>query len=154
VHSEDPAASTAAIGRLRTLLATIGVTPTALPAGSGAEAGFEVAVPGHAGLSVSVAVKGDRFVIAYGADALAAALAPGARLGDTGAFADAKSTLDGAEPTFFLDVPAVVGLLEGPAGNDPRFAKLKPTLDALGPMAAGTSRDGGTPRLQVGVKVK
>jgi hypothetical protein len=153
VTSKDPAASQAAIGRLRTLVQSMGgVTPAPLTGAAGAT-GFEVTVPGAPG-PIAVAAKDDKFVVAYGTGALAAALDPGGKLGDSAAYADGKDAINGAAPSFFLDVPQVVALLKSAAGSSPGFAKAEATLDALGPLAVGSSRDGDTQHVQVGIKVK
>jgi hypothetical protein len=111
----------------------------------------------HAGSSapgaIEVAAKGDRFVVAYGKDALHDALAGGAELGDSTPYKTAAGLLDGAKPSLFLDTPQLVDLIGSASGNDPDFQKAKPTLDAFGPAAAGGKTEGDAARVKVAVSV-
>jgi hypothetical protein len=106
-------------------------------------------VPG----GIDIAAKDDKFVIAYGHDALKDALAGGATLGDSAPFKTAASLLDGAKPSIFLDIPQIVKLAGTLAGSDPDFVAAKPTLDAFGPAAAGVSSSGDVTRLKMAVAV-
>jgi hypothetical protein len=152
VHSKDPAASRASIGTLRRLLAALNARVRPLHGAGGAGAsGFSVAAGRADGLQV--AAKGDLFVVAYGKGALRAALAGGATLGDSAPYKTAAGLLNGAKPSLFLDTPKVVELVGAMAGNDPHFAKAKPTLEAFGPAAAGAKADGDVLRLTAAVSV-
>jgi hypothetical protein len=152
VKSKDPAASRKAIGPLRKLLDGLNVKTGALSgAGSGAE-GFSIDV-GPLPAGIQVAAKDDKFVIAYGKDALADALDPSSTLGDSEPFKTAAGLLDGAKPSLFLDTPQIVKLASSVAGDDKDFLKAKPTLDAFGPAAAGLSSDGDVTRLKIAVAV-
>ncbi|MCW2985620.1 MAG: hypothetical protein JWR63_3190 [Conexibacter sp.] len=157
VTSKDPAASRAAIGKLRTALKGLGVQTAPLPSGGGTTAGaegFSVAVGGPAAGGLQVAAKDDKFVVAYGADALKDALAGGgAALGGSAPFKTAASLLGDAKPSLFLDTPQVVELLSSVVGDDQGFRKAKPTLDTFGPAAAGVSSDGDVTRLKAAVSV-
>ncbi len=154
VQSKDPAASQKAIGTLRKLLAGLNVKTAALSgAGTSGAEGFSVDVGGPAPDGIQVAAKDDKFVVAYGKDALADALNPSDKLGDSEPFKTAAGLLDGAKPSLFLDTPGLVKFLSAVAGDDKDFAKAKPTLDAFGPAAAGMSSDGDVTRLKVAVAV-
>jgi hypothetical protein len=151
INSKDPAKSKAAIATIRRLLQTIGARPAELTGVSGAT-GLTLKlgpVPG----GIDIAAKDDKFVIAYGHDALKDALAGGATLGDSAPFKTAAGLLDGAKPSIFLDIPQIVKLAGTFAGSDPDFAKAKPTLDAFGPAAAGVSSSGDVTRLKMAVAV-
>jgi hypothetical protein len=152
VKSKDPAASRKATVTLRKLLASLKVKTAGLsgPGTSGAD-GFSVEVGAPAG--IQVAAKGDKFVIAYGKDALADALDPSSTLGDSEPFKTAAGLLDGAKPSLFLDTPQVVKLVSSVAGDDKDFVKAKPTLDAFGPAAAGLSSEGDVTHLKIAVAV-
>jgi hypothetical protein len=152
VHSKDPAASKAAIAKLRTLLTRMGTTVGPLRGGAGAS-GFTVNTD-KMPQGISVAAKDDTFVLAYGRDALQSALAGGDKLGDSQPYKTAAGLLGGdAKPSLFLDTPQVVRLIGSVAGSDTDFQKAKPTLDAFGPAAAGASTDGGVTRVKMAVQV-
>jgi hypothetical protein len=153
VQSKDPAASQKAIGTLRKLLGSLNVKTGALSgAGSSGASGFSISL-GPLPSGIDVAAKDDKFVIAYGKDALADALGGGNALGDSDPFKTAAGLLDGAKPSLFLDTPQVVKLLSSVVGSDEGFQKAKPTLDVFGPAAAGVSSDGDVTRLKVAVAV-
>jgi hypothetical protein len=153
VDSKDPSASQAAIGKLEKLLTTFGQSYRPLHGVAGAR-GITLAGPGRT--RVQIAAKGDKFVIALGPGALAAALRGGGgdTLGDTGAFKSAAGLLEGAKPSFFLDTPSAVKLLQSFAGDKPDFQKAKPTLDVFGPAAAGLTRQGDVPHLKAAVGIR
>jgi hypothetical protein len=154
VTSKDPAASKAAIPKLKKLLSGLNVKTSALSGpGTGGASGFSIDVGGPIGGGIKVASKDDKFVIAYGASAFQDALDGGDKLGDSDPFKTAAGLLEGAKPSLFLDTPQVVKLLGSFAGSDPDFAKAKPTLDTFGPAAAGVVRDGDVTRLKAAVAV-
>lgn len=147
VQSKDPAASRRAIGLLRTALTRVGLKPTASPsAPAGAEAlHLELgSLPG----GLDVVAQGDRFVLAFGPDALRDALAAGARLGDDAAFRSASGLLRDAKPMLYLDLPRVLGLLS--SGS----TKLPAAAQALGPAVAGIDGDGDVTRVEVAVGLR
>lgn len=154
VTSKDPAASKAAIPKLKRLLSGLDVKTSELSGpGTSDATGFSIDIGGPVTGGIKVASKDDTFVIAYGASALQDALDGGDKLGDTDPFKTAAGLLDGTKPSLFLDTPQVVKLLGAIAGSDEDFAKAKPTLDAFGPAAAGVSRDGDVWRLKAAVAV-
>jgi Protein of unknown function (DUF3352) len=153
VKSKDPAASRKAIGTLRKLLEGLNVKTGALSgAGTSGADGFSIDV-GPLPAGIQVAAKDDKFVIAYGKDALSDALDPSSTLGDSEPFKTAAGLLDGAKPSLFLDTPQVVKLASAVAGDDKDFLKAKPTLEVFGPAAAGMSSDGDVTRLKIAVAV-
>jgi hypothetical protein len=154
VTSKDPAASKAAIPKLKRLLSGLDVKTSALSGpGTSDATGFSIDVGGPIAGGIKVASKDDKFVIAYGSSALKDALDGGDTLGDSDPFKTAAGLLDGAKPSLFLDTPQVVKLVGSFAGSDEDFAKAKPTLDAFGPAAAGVTRDGDVTRLKAAVAV-
>jgi hypothetical protein len=154
VTSKDPAASKAAIPKLKKLLSGLDVktSPLSGPGTSDAD-GFSIDVGGPISGGIKVATKDDKFVVAYGPAALKDALDGGDKLGDSDPFKTAAGLLEGAKPSLFLDTPQVVKLLSSFAGSDADFAKAKPTLDAFGPAAAGLTRDGDVTHLKAAVSV-
>jgi uncharacterized protein DUF3352 len=156
VTSKDPAASKAAIPKLKKLLSGLQVKTGALGSGapSGAD-GFSIDVGSGSPLGgdVEVASKDDKFVIAYGKGALADALAGGDKLGDSEPFKTAAGLLEGVKPAVFVDTPAIVKLVSAFVGNDEDFAKAKPTLDVFGPAAAGIEQDGDVTRFKAAVAI-
>lgn len=104
---------------------------------AGAETAFELR-QGAAPKPVVAARSADRVVIAYGADAAAAALSPSERLADDETFGAARELLgDGFEPGLVLSMPAVVELAAAISGGDPGFAKARPYLEAFTVLASG-----------------
>jgi hypothetical protein len=97
------------------------------------------------GPAVRVAVTANKLVVAVGPrSVIAEASAPARTLGSTPAFTTAASQLGGGlQPSFFLDVPRLVKLLEGSAGSDARFKQAKPYLDSVAAVVAGARPEGG-----------
>ena len=149
VTSKDPAKSKASIATLRRLLQMIGARPKELTGVNGAT-GLTLSTRSGA---VEIAAKDDKFVIAYGPGALRDALAPRSALGDSAPFKTAAGLLQGAKPSLFLDTPQLVKLLGAAAGNDPGFAKARPTLEAFGPAAAAVTSSGDVTRLKAAIAV-
>jgi hypothetical protein len=152
VHSKDPAASRAAVPKIRKLLMGLGVDAGAVSS-SGGTTGFSVRVPLVPGGAIDIAAKGDRFVVAIGSGAARDALAGGSELGSTDPYKTAASLLGDTKPSLFLDTPQVVKLLSSFAGNDAKWAKAKPTLDTFGPAAAGLSKTDDVVHLKAAVSV-
>jgi hypothetical protein len=154
VNSKDPAASEAAIPKLRTLLKALNVNvgELASSAPSGAT-GFSIDAGSSLPSKIEVATKDDKFAIAIGPGALHDALSPPSHLGDSDPFRAAASLLGNTKPSIFLDIPQVTKLLSSLAGNDEHFRKAKPTLEAFGPAAAGLSSSGDVTRLKAAVSV-
>jgi hypothetical protein len=150
VQSKDPARSRAAIGRIEQLLRRFGGSDVRARRSGDT---LEIAAQGVP-LPIRVQADGDRFTVAVGART-PAALRDGTKLADDAAFKDAAGLLtDGVRPSFFLDVPQVVALVGAVAGGDPQFDQVRPFLDAYGPAAAGTRRDGDLTRGQLGVRIR
>jgi hypothetical protein len=154
VTSKDPAASKAAIPKLRRLIEGASHSKVvALKGGVAGATGFSVDAGSSLPSTIDVATKDDKFVIAIGAGALRDAFSPPAKLGDSDPYRTAASLLGDAKPSIFLDTPQVVKLLGSAAGGDEDFQKAKPTLDAFGPAAAGVSSSGDVTRMKAAVSV-
>jgi hypothetical protein len=97
------------------------------------------------GPAVRVAVTANKLVVGVGPrSVIAEASAPARTLGSKPAFTTAASQLGGGlQPSFFLDVPQLVKLLEGSAGTDARFKQAKPYLDSVAAVVAGARPEGG-----------
>lgn len=152
VHSKDPAASRAAVPKIRKLLDGLGVKAGAVSS-SGGTVGFSIRQRSVPGGSIDVAAKDDKFVIAIGSGAAQDALAGGASLGSTEPYKTAAGLLGDTKPSLFLDTPQVVKLLSSFAGNDDKWAKAKPTLDTFGPAAAGLSTTDDVVHLKAAISV-
>jgi len=136
IESRDPAASTRAVEAVRRLLKREGapLKPLSLPGLDGFALG-DPSVPEDINV-----VAADSVVIAYGNKATLELLEPGKTLGDTKLFRRAEESLgDGFAPSAFIDVPAVVGLLESfGAGADETYAQeVKPLLAHVSYAVAG-----------------
>jgi hypothetical protein len=152
VRSKDPAASRAAVPKVRKLLKGLGVDAGAVSS-DGGTVGFSVREPSVPGGAIEVAAKDDRFVVAIGADAARDALSGASPLSGTAPYKTAAGLLGDTKPSLFLDTPQVVTLLSSFAGNDAKWAKAKPTLDTFGPAAAGLSTTDGAVHLKAAVSV-
>ncbi len=143
IESRDPAASKRAVEAVRRLLERedAPLKPLSLPGLDGFALG-DPSVPEDINV-----VAADSVVIAYGNKATLELLEPGRKLGDSQLFRRAEEALgDGFAPSAFVDVPAVVGLLESfGAGADPTYAKeINPLLDHVSFAVAGARLQGDT----------
>jgi hypothetical protein len=152
VRSKDPAASRAAVPKIRKLLKGLGVKAGAVTS-SGGTTEFSVSEPAVPGGAIDVAAKDDKFVIAIGSGAVEDALGGGATLGSTDVYRTASGLLGDTRPSLFVDTPQVVKLLSSFAGSSEKFAKAKPTLDTFGPAAAGLSTTDGVVHLKAAISV-
>ena len=137
------------IGALQ-LQAGIVARPVAL---GEADLAFEV-TGGGIPLPVFVALAGDRAVVAVGRDSALDALSPRARLRDSDVWDRADGVLDGVDPAMVVDLPAALALIEQGLADDPDFALVKPYLDTLSVLAAGSGKDGDERRSRLALGVK
>lgn len=156
IETSDPAKTEQAIAKLRQLVPQF--SPSAKVAGlsgvSGADAGFQLTDPSSP-FPVIVALGGDRFVLGVGKAAVEAALSPSSTLADSPAYKAAAGTLDGVEPSMFVDIAAVSAFLKGLGlDSDPESAEVFKYLDRFTAVIAGTKRDGDTYRTRVVVTLK
>ncbi|MDX6640697.1 MAG: hypothetical protein QOF12_1708 [Solirubrobacteraceae bacterium] len=107
-------------------------------------------------VSLFVAAGGNRFSLGINPQALTDVLHPSSTLGSSPAYRDATKALGGdLKPIFLLDTPTIVNLLESfGITAQPAFAKAKPILDALGPIAVGSARDGDITRISVALGLR
>lgn len=154
IHSKNPARSQRAVGLIARALRTSGATVRGTTV-SGYTKAVAVRV---ASLPVPfvIAAGGDRFSLGLNPQALTDVLHPSSTLGDSAQYAAASKALgSGLRPVFLLDTPTVIGLIQTlGAGASPSFAKVKPYLDALGPIAAGTEHDGDTARFALAIALR
>ncbi len=154
ITSRNPARSRAAVGKIGTALRRAGLAVSSTRI-RGYEKAIEVRAP-RLPIPFYVAAGGDVFSLGVNADALADVVKPSQRLGDSTAYKGAAKLLgSGIRPSFVLDLPTVVRLLEGfGLGNRPEFARVKRYLDAIGAIGAGASRQGDVThsRLVVGLR--
>jgi Protein of unknown function (DUF3352) len=144
VETTDPAATERFLSRLGQLARAQNdpgtrVEPLSAPGGG---EGFTVRDDGVP-QPIHLFVRGDRFVIAYGDSAARDAIHPPETLGDSQAFSEAAGSLDGYEPSFFLDMPSVLSLVDSTElSSDPQWAQIRPYLEPLTALIGGTSGDG------------
>lgn len=153
VESKDPAASKRAIATLRRLMPRVGARALPVRGLPGGATGFRLSADDVPGGGIQIAAKDDRFAIAIGRGALIDALAADETLGSTEAYKTAAGLLDGAKPSFFLNTPKAVDLAEAMSAGDADFQKAKPTLDALGPAAAGGESEDDVTHVKMGISV-
>jgi hypothetical protein len=147
IKSTDPAKSHRAVGILGRALQKTGLQarPATIP-------GYDTAIElrsARVPISLFVAAGGDRFSLGVNPKALTDALHPANTLGSTPAYSNATKALGGdLKPVFLLDTPTIINFVEGLGlGNRPGFAQVKPYLDVLGPMTAGSAYDGNIRRV-------
>jgi Protein of unknown function (DUF3352) len=145
VQTTDPAATERFLSRLGQLTRAQGrdsgtrVEPLSAPGGG---EGFSVR-DDELPQPIHVFLRGERFVAAYGDQAAQDALDPPETLGDAAAFSAAAGSLDGYKPAFFLDMVAVLSLVDStPLASDPQWAQVRPYLEPLTALIGGTSGDG------------
>jgi len=140
VQSKDPAATKAALAKARTIVAGADLPAQDLT-GKGIDDGFSVR-PSGAPVEVFAALAGERFVLAVNRAALDEAINPAKKLEDDDAYKASTDLLgDDLKPTFFLDFPKVAGLIGAAAGNEPGYARVKPYLDKITTIVAGSKRE-------------
>ena len=106
--------------------------------------GFAIEIPGSP-QPINVLAGDEKVVIAFGATATVDAIDPDVSLADSDAFQRAADSLgDGYNTSFFLDIEAVVALVESlGAGSDETYQNdVKPWLDPLAHVVFGTKLDG------------
>jgi hypothetical protein len=142
IKTSDPAKTKRVIGVLRRLAAQQGAGTVKTLSAQGVDEGFTVQP--QDGPRIDVALAGEKFIVAVGApDALKQAISPSQPLSSAPAFTDAAGKLgDGLRPSFYLDFPQVVSLIEGFVGNEADFQKAKPYLDTFGAVVAGAKDEG------------
>jgi hypothetical protein len=152
VASSDTAKTKRTIDALEKLArASNGTHVTPLSGGDG------FTIQEKSGPPVHVALSGDKFVVAVGPKSvIREAASPSAKLGSSATFTGAASKLgNGLRPSFFLDFPRIVNLIEAFAGSQADFQKAKPYLDTFGPVVAGAKDEGsGVTRTQFVVTLR
>jgi hypothetical protein len=129
IASQDPAASSRALPRIRRALLRLHLRVGPRPAGLGA-AGFSVRVPGMR-LPVEVLDLGSRVVVALGARAAHMAAHPGRTLGQSPAYRSAVTALSGLPPSVFFTAPAGMNLLRRLIAGSPTLRVFAPYLGSL-----------------------
>jgi uncharacterized protein DUF3352 len=145
INSKDPALSRAAVGKLAARLRRMGgiVQPASL---GGTEAAATVRLKGLPIALVIAAGRGaggqSKFVIAVGEASVPAALNPSSTMAGAQSTSAATSALgEGAQPSVLLEVPTLLGLLEGIGlTEDPTISPFVPFLRSITTVAGGPHR--------------
>jgi hypothetical protein len=142
IKTSDPVKTKRVIHVLRRLARQQGGASVSRLRFQGVDEGF-TARP-DSGPRVDVGLTGDKFIVSVGDfRAFKEAIAPSPALGTTPAFTDSAGKLgDGLRPSFYLDFPQVVSLIEGFVGNEADFQKAKPYLETFGAVVAGAKDEG------------
>jgi len=142
IGSRNPASSSAAVGKLAARLRAKGASvQTATVPGTDAAVTARVT-----GLPVALVIASGRgsggqgkFVIGVGEQSVAAALSPSSPLASAPSYSAAAAALgEGAQPSILLDVPTLLGQLEGIGlTEDPTISPFLPYLRSLTTVAGG-----------------
>lgn len=155
LESNDDDAATAALDKIeKTISRDRAIRRDAQVAPNSEGDGFTVQSPPF---SAEFAVRDSKLVVAAGSENVDSVLSPDETLADSDRFTAVTGNLgEGATPTFFLDFPPLLDLIEsqGQASDDPDYQSAAPYLHALDYLVAGSSVDGGrtTGSLVLGVK--
>jgi Protein of unknown function (DUF3352) len=145
IESKDPQQSEATIETLGRLAQDQGAPVS--PVDIGGLSGFAISNPPELPQPINIVAGGDRVVIAYGDNATEQAIDASETLAGSEAFERAADALgDDFNPSFYLEVPAVVTLIEGflPV-DDPTYQEdVKPWIDPLTHIVAGSKLQGDT----------
>jgi hypothetical protein len=157
VASSDPAATEAAVPRLGRLIEALADAEVRPLERDGLDAGVTARFDGLP-LPVHLAAAGERFVVAVGDPALAAALDPDATLESNEAFTGAVDALgDGLTPAFFANLPVILQLVDAfgaGAGGDPSAERALAALRSLTTVIAGSGGDDEVSRARIVVGVE
>ena len=142
IQTSDPAKTKKVIRLLRRLAGSQSGAKVSELHAKGVDDGFTLHTGG--GPRVDVALAGEKFIVAVGGRRpLEEAISPGKPLGSSPAFTDAAGKLgDGLKPSFYLDFPHVVSLIQSFVGSEGDFQKAKPYLDTFGAIVAGAKDEG------------
>jgi hypothetical protein len=146
IRTKDPERSRKAVGVLARALQSAGATVEQTSV-----AGYDVAIElrnAQVPASLVIAANDERFSVGINPQALTEVNEPDDTLGDAETFGTAKEILgEGVEPVAIIDTPTIISLLEvfGVSSAE-GYDRVKPYLDALGPISAGTGRDGDVSR--------
>lgn len=144
LESTNDKDASAAIGKLQTALEKDpAVKQQADIAENQQGDGFTISAPPF---SAEVAVRDGKAIATGGSENVDSVLNPDETLGDSERFSSATGNLaDGATPTFFLDMPPLLQLIEsqGAATDDPDYALAQPYLHAIDYIVAGSGESDG-----------
>jgi hypothetical protein len=145
IESTDPETSEATIETLADLAASQGapVSPVEVEGLSG----FAITNSPELPQPINIVAGGDRVVIGYGDGATAEAIGAEETLADSESFQAAGDALgEDFDTTFYLEVPAIVALIEGfiPTDDPVYRDDVKPWIDPLIHVVAGSKLEGNT----------
>lgn len=143
LESNDDQAASAALDKLQAALAkSPEVRSQAKIAPNSDGDGFTISAPP---ITAELAVRDGKAVAGVGSEDVDSILNPDETLDGSDRFSTATAGLgDGATPTFFLDFPPVLDLIESQEGttDDPQYQQAAPYLHALDYVIAGSGTDG------------
>jgi hypothetical protein len=119
----------------------------------GAETAFAV-TDASAPKPIVFARGSGKVVIAYGAEAAAAAMKPADKLGDSEIYGQAKDALEDLEPGLLVSVPSIISLVEASGSADASWDKAKPYLEAYDVIALGAEGSGGHAKVRIAAGLK
>ncbi len=154
ISSDNPSASSAAVGKLAKLMQTSGaeVSNTQI---AGADTAVSVKLQGFPAVIFIANGQGtngqSKFVLGLGQQSIEGALAPSSTLSSSPAYSSAASTLGGGiEPSLIVEFPTLLGFLEGLGLTQSQgVSNLVPYFKSLGTLSAGATSQGGTQHFRV-----
>jgi hypothetical protein len=153
VQSRDQAASERTLARIEAVLRRdrdLVVQPL-----GGGQTGFTM-TPRGAPIQVVFTQRDGKVVIGLGQDSVSAALNPPQALSTSAGFKSASSALgSGISPALYLDFQPLASLFEIPGViTDPQFSQVKPYLNRLDYVVAGTGRSGSRSLVRIALGVR
>jgi hypothetical protein len=144
IDSKDPAASSAAVGKLASLMRKAGATVSSASV-AGADQAMSVRLTGFPAV-LYVASGSKKFVIGLGEASVLGALNPSSTLSSSSSYASASSTLGGGiKPSLIVEFPALLAFLEGVGlSQSTTVSSFVPYFKTLGVLTAGASTQGDT----------
>jgi hypothetical protein len=154
ISSDNPSASSAAVGKLAKLMQGAGAEVSNTQV-AGADAAVSVKLQGFPAVIFIANGQGtngqSKFVLGLGQQSVQGALAPSSTLSTSPAYSSATSALGGGiEPSLIVEFPTLLGFLEGLGlTQSPGVSNLVPYFKSLGTLSAGATSQGGAQHFRV-----
>lgn len=149
IHSNDPTASDAAVGKLADVMRSGGavVADASIP---GTDTAVSVKLTGFPAV-IFIASGQGKFVLGLGQASVQGALSPSSTLSTSASYSAASSALGGSiEPSLIVEFPTLLGFLEGIGlTQSPAISSFVPYLKSLGTLTAGSVNHSGAQQFRL-----